>query len=81
MQGICGTPPTLFSVAAKLSSAVLSYTSEPRLAQLYLRRRCETIDHLVLLHKRKLTIVSLRWYTYAFFKLTATVQVQMPLSW
>lgn len=26
MQGICGTPPTLFTtVAAKLSSAVLSY--------------------------------------------------------
>ena len=32
MQGICGTPPTLFTVAAKLSSAVLSYErATPRL--------------------------------------------------
>ena len=32
MQGICGTPPTLFTVVAKLSSAVLSYErATPRL--------------------------------------------------
>ena len=52
MQGICGTPPTLFTtVAAKLSSAVLSYErATPRLTIPPLPLRT-TIYHRVLLHK------------------------------
>ena len=59
MQGICGTPPTLFTVAARLSSAVLSYErATPRLTIPPSPLRND-LSSSVVAPQRKRTIVSL----------------------
>ena len=58
MQGICGTPSTLFTVAAKLSIAVLSYErATPRLTIPQSPLRNDLSSSVA--PQRKLTIVSL----------------------